>query len=299
MGDYYVYAYLDPRKPGNYIYGDYWFEYEPFYIGQGKGRRIKVHLKKVINNNFKVSNHKNNKIKSILKIGLSPIIIKIKSDLSRIEACKLESELITLIGKLIDDTGPLANTINEHPYLKSGNYENFYKHPESVKEKISHVQLNRSPEVKAGIALKKSNSMKLVPRTKEWCDRIGNANRGKLVSIETRNKISKLKKGTKLSESTKEKIRKKLEGIPRPQEVIDKIKLQKGWKQSEASRNKMKEGKEKNMPEIKITNMHTGEIIRIKKIKEFCKDNGLNKSTFRKSLKSDSIYKNYKIEYSE
>ena len=159
MEDYYVYVYLDPRKPGKYIYGNYNFEYEPFYIGEGKGRRIKVHLQKVINDNFKVSNHKNNKIKSILNSGLKPIIIKIKSDLSRFEACKLESELISLIGKLIDESGSLTNTITEHPYLKSGSYKNFYKHPESVKEKISLAQLNRSPGVKADIALKKSNSI--------------------------------------------------------------------------------------------------------------------------------------------
>ena len=41
---FYVYIYLDPRKRGKYIYEEFKFNYEPFYVGKGKGDQIKSHL---------------------------------------------------------------------------------------------------------------------------------------------------------------------------------------------------------------------------------------------------------------
>ena len=49
--DYYVYAYLDTRKNGDYIYDDLIFGYEPIYVGKGKNRRYKNHLS--LRNNIK------------------------------------------------------------------------------------------------------------------------------------------------------------------------------------------------------------------------------------------------------
>jgi hypothetical protein len=45
MNNFYTYIYLDPRKPGNFKYGKYEFNYEPFYVGKGYNERCYIHLK--------------------------------------------------------------------------------------------------------------------------------------------------------------------------------------------------------------------------------------------------------------
>lgn len=37
--EFYVYVLLDPFKNGIFTYDEYHFEYEPFYVGKGKGKR--------------------------------------------------------------------------------------------------------------------------------------------------------------------------------------------------------------------------------------------------------------------
>jgi len=102
---FYVYIYLDPRKPGKYKYGEYEFDYEPFYVGKGLGKRIYRHLQLL--DNFLP---KSNKIKKIIKeTENNPVIVKFKENLTEIESFDLERVLIKIIGRKDLKLGPLTN----------------------------------------------------------------------------------------------------------------------------------------------------------------------------------------------
>lgn len=106
MEDFYVYVFLDPRKPGQFVYPEYFLGYEPFYVGMGSKNRINGSLTPTGN---KRNILKKRKIKKIKDSGHDVIKIKIKTGLSRGEACELEMLLIKTIGKIYDKTGPLTN----------------------------------------------------------------------------------------------------------------------------------------------------------------------------------------------
>lgn len=107
MQEYYVYAYLDPRIFGDFKYGEYRFDYEPFYIGKGKGNRCKEHLSQVINESDNSNIRKLKKIQEILKENKKPIIVKFKENLLENDAFKTEIKLIKIIKRF--PFGPLMN----------------------------------------------------------------------------------------------------------------------------------------------------------------------------------------------
>ena len=108
---YYVYVYLDPRKKGEFIYGEYKFDYEPFYVGKGINNRYLKHLtenEQDTENLFKFRTIEKIKAKNLL-----PIITKVVADIEESEAYKIESELIKLIGRRCDKSGCLTNIVTD------------------------------------------------------------------------------------------------------------------------------------------------------------------------------------------
>lgn len=110
----FVYVYLDPRKQGQYDYGEYHFDYEPFYVGVSSGKTIHdrktrhlhyARLDRDITNN----NYKKNIIKGILSDNLEPIIIKYFDCISLSESFLKEKDMIEKIGNRYDKSGPLVN----------------------------------------------------------------------------------------------------------------------------------------------------------------------------------------------
>ena len=104
--DYYVYALCDPRKPGVYEYGEYKFEFEPFYVGKGSNDRCYWHLYEC---NLEENTHKNNKIKKIIREGFEIIVVKYNENLIENVSFELEIDMIKTIGRADLGIGPLTN----------------------------------------------------------------------------------------------------------------------------------------------------------------------------------------------
>jgi hypothetical protein len=172
---FYVYAYLDPRKPGKHTYGDYSFDYEPFYIGKGGTKRqIRRHLfetKERTRNSLKY-----NKIQKIIReTNNTPIIIKVIDNLLEENAFSIEEKLIRKIGRIDLKTGPLTNFIDGH----FGGYANPSK---ATRKKLGDATRGKTYEEiygkKRAKKLKKSRikSNKNRKFSQETKDKIGNKN---------------------------------------------------------------------------------------------------------------------------
>ena len=108
----YIYAYLDPRKPGKHVYDDIIFDYLPFYIGMSKNKNRKFnHINDSIKNKKGRNKRKIELIQKLIKNKLEPIIITLYENLSNTEALNKEVELIEKIGRVNIKTGPLLNVL--------------------------------------------------------------------------------------------------------------------------------------------------------------------------------------------
>ena len=202
MDNFYVYAYLDPRKPGKFVYGNFIFDFEPFYVGKGKDNRITEGLVSKRENKFKIA-----KINKIKKSNLDVIYLKIYENLTEIDAFNYEMEIIKTIGRK-SDNGPLSNI---HKGGSGGDYIGNHPNKEDIIKKWRETRMSNiknsitivSKETKKKISL--GNKGKLKPKTEEHKLKLKKINLGKKRTYESKIKQSETCKKTlgKLKEKLK------------------------------------------------------------------------------------------------
>lgn len=110
--NYYVYTYLDPRKPGRYSYKTMSFLYEPIYIGKGKDKRYLAHLRFLHKKGKGYNPYFKNKLQRIMSKyskDIKKYILILNNNLKEQEAFDVEKELIREIGRKDLKLGPLVN----------------------------------------------------------------------------------------------------------------------------------------------------------------------------------------------
>lgn len=194
MNTHYIYAWLDPRKPGRFVYDDglLEFDYEPFYIGKGTRRRMFCERR---------NPYFNKKLSKIRVNRKEPIKIKIFDGLTSKEALCWEKELIEEIGipnltNLVE--GGIGHALTDEIKKKIALGRLGKKHSEESKQKMSETK-RANPRLRT-IEERQRQSEKLKGRllSDEWKrkiaeSKIGDKNpnwRGKSVTEETRRKHS-------------------------------------------------------------------------------------------------------------
>jgi hypothetical protein len=198
--DYYVYVYLDPRKFGEYKYGEYTFSNEPIYVGKGKNGRYKDHLQEnQLNNNDNII--KQRKLKKILKEGLTPIIIFVKNNLSEVEALTLEKDVILKIGKIINKNGPLTNLTDGGGGVSGRLITDEFKAEQSERMR-NYYSTNPIPDT-TRLKISQNLLSKNMRRSAEMKKKISKANKGRVYSDEYLLRMKEIRKGPKLSHRKK------------------------------------------------------------------------------------------------
>lgn len=143
---YYVYVLMDPRKPGKFEYvlqrgKKVTFDFEPFYVGKGTGKRVDVHVNDA--RNTKHQSHKLNKIRKIESLGLQ-VLTKVSRPLSNQSALDYEYELVSTIGRMDFGDGPLTNLVDGGGKATNMSPKSIAKRAKS----IARAHAARSPEMR-------------------------------------------------------------------------------------------------------------------------------------------------------
>jgi hypothetical protein len=164
MNIYYVYMYSDPSRQN-----------EPFYIGEGKNRRDKSHLK---NPDTRKNLPFYNRLAKMKRMNIAPTIVRTAENLTQDEAFDLEIELIAQY-KRKQDGGPLLNITrggrgfaNPTTIKSNGEIRKAWNKGVAQTEKTKHkISLSVSgfkhtAEAKAKISTRSSGENN--PSSKQW-----------------------------------------------------------------------------------------------------------------------------------
>lgn len=192
--NFYVYVYLDPRKPGTYTYDTLQFNYEPFYVGKGHGNRATRHLRPSFL--AKEDNpHKCHIINKIQSEGKEPIIMKVLEGVSELVSLNEEVRIINIIGRRVDGHGPLTNlTLGGNGTKLIGSQNPMYQ------RNLFQVWEARygTEEAQRRQILRNERASKTLSENPPWL--------GKSLPSEMKSKIGASHKGKPLSEEHKRKI---------------------------------------------------------------------------------------------
>lgn len=188
---YYVYVYLDPRKPGEYEYDSYVFGHQPIYVGKGKRKRAYY---------YKYHNVcLRNKIK---KFG-RPIIYILSRGMTEKQSLLLERKVIAEIGRIGVGAGPLCNLTD------GGEGNSGYKWTEQNKKRMSELKKGKVTWIKG-----KHHS-------EETKKKMASSHKGKKLSVEHRRKLSEVR--SSMSEETRKKMSDAKKGKPLSEEHRRKL----------------------------------------------------------------------------
>lgn len=234
---FYVYAYLDPYKSGNYTINGIEVKFKPLYIGKGKGTRYLAHLKlkDVKNPIFE------NKIKHWQRNNVSEQIIIIKDNIIvEQEAFDLEIDIIKLFGRLDNGTGILLNLTDggdgvcgRDPWNKGLTTGSFLTEDGRARLSAAHTGKILSAETKQKMSdywkgktyteetkRKISESLKgNIPWNKGKTGVQESYWKGKKRSLETRQKMSAAQQGKVMSDEQKKKISETTTGVAKSEET--------------------------------------------------------------------------------
>ena len=156
-------------------------------------------------------------IKEIRQSGVEPIVFRYQEEMEEKPSYLLEERMVEVIGRLNNGTGPLCNTVPGGGGLGSGkdhpNYGRVWS--EETRKKIGDAERGEkhhmygkhmSDETKKKLSASKMGQGKGRVLSDETREKMSKAQKGKIFSEEHRKNISKVNKGRKHTNETRKKM---------------------------------------------------------------------------------------------